>query len=129
MNAKRTMLIKSMRRQMIEILRAGGGYRQTELQKKAHATEYWSRNHSEAVVYVLIGECVRIYDADFYRDPSTGRIFMTRRALIIESMEDRPAGTPAAAKRGWVGNTASGRTGEALEAREGQREAETWRNS
>jgi hypothetical protein len=127
MEKNRTRLLKAVRRQMIEILRTGCGYRQTELQKKFHTFEYWNRNHSTAAIYVLIGECVRIYDADFYRDPSTHRIFLSRRALVMERIQEdvgaslvgaqERAGTrPAPTK--WLGNTASGRTGEALDARE-----------
>ena len=144
MNSKRTMLLKLVRGHMIGLLQPGCGYAQRELQEKIHKDEHWGRNHSPSVTYVLIGECVRIYGAEFYRDPATGRIFLTRRALVTERVmngrteeeagrdvfvgaglalpeEGAASGAPTVAGgkvNRSLGNTACGLTSDFLEAKE-----------
>ena len=141
MTSKRTLLLKSTRDQMISVLRSGFGYSQRELQEKIHRDAAWDRNHSGCITYVLVGECVRIYDREFYRDPATGRIFLTRHALVMErvtggrteesagqSEENSgdpgfwknpvPRTPPAKTFKRFCPGTAGSRIAEAMEARE-----------
>jgi hypothetical protein len=69
---------------MIEVLRSGRGCRQGELASLIRRDPYFNRNFTEPAVYVLIGQAVRLYEEDFYRDPSTGRIHLTRGRLEVE---------------------------------------------
>lgn len=63
----------------------------------------------------LIGLAVRVYGHEFYRDPSTGRIFLTQTAKAFQALK-RKQQTGSGHR---VGTTAAARIAEALEANGG----------
>jgi len=74
-------------------------------------------------IYELVCLAIKIFDADFYLDPSTRAISLTKRAAAMERMKKRGDDgqdmRPADTKHKHYGTTAAGKIHDALAAREG----------
>ncbi len=104
--------IRQCRDAMEPMLARGFGLTKREIiERLLRLPEYKTMNCDS--LYPLVCLAVKTYDRDFYRDPSTKRIYLTRQRLKQRLAEEVRRTHP------MVGTTASARIAEALEAAEG----------
>jgi hypothetical protein len=105
-----------VREAMLDILRSGRRMKQGELATAVAAKNlHFGKRLCADSIYGLVGLAVRIYESEFYRDPSDGAISLSLTRLQFFRKQD--ASKANAAKR--MGTTASGRIHDAIEATEG----------
>jgi len=89
--------VKAIREQMVPVLQhvGPGGCKQADLARAVRNDPTIAANHTEDRVYYLVGLAVRLYRFEFYRDRSTGRIFLGgryRRFLELEALAQPATG-------------------------------------
>jgi hypothetical protein len=111
-------MVKRARVAMLEILRSGRRMKQGELTKAVKENDpQLAASMCEDSLYGLVGLAVRIYESEFYRDPSDGAISLslTKRE---EFRREKAVKAEEAKKAALIGTTAAGRIHDALEAAE-----------
>jgi len=106
--------LRAVRDAMLRILAGGHSSTQRQLLGELLMDDCCGANFRPDPLYVSIGAVVRTFNHDFYRDPSTGRISLTARALEWQRAEADKHKRAAIAGHG----TASARIADAIEARE-----------
>jgi len=110
--------VKMVREAMLKVLRSGRKLKMGILAREIQRDPYFEKNFTSDAVYRLAGLAVRLFESDFYRDPSDKAIALTltaRQVMRMKAEGDRqdagPTGRPP-------DSTAAGRIHDALEAAE-----------
>lgn len=110
--------VKLIREAMLKVLRSGRKLKMGILTQAILCDPYFAKNFTADAVYRLVGLAVRLYEADFYRDPSDKAIALTlttRQVMRMKAEDGRQDACPTKRPRD---STAAGRIHDALEAAE-----------